>query len=374
MKIVISCGTPEFLLARQNWLLAEELQTRGHDVTLISGGARFDLIGEWKKCAVTTWPSYQPCHLRDFRFGVKLFRKLKPDVVVANWMSVNVAMPTARFTRVPVRIAWYRHCWPENDADMKRNFFVKNYIKFGKRFALSCATHLAPVSEVAKVDAQTVFGVPERKCRVFNTCRLDPMDSITGELPAKPKDHVRIICVARLVDIKGQDLLIKAAALMKKSHPDLPFKFQIVGGGPRLHDYTALIEELGVGDVVDLVGHVGHEEVYERMAASHVFALATRWDAGPGVVGEALGMGLPVMIAEWDENIRSLLGGTDAIRLLPVESPEAFARNLIEFVSDPEIRQRMTTPARQIFRERFDLKVWIQNAANWFEELHEASS
>ena len=373
MKVVVSCGTPEFLLARQNWLLAEELQKRGHEVTVISGGARFDLIGEWKGCAVTTWPSYYPVHLRDFRFGYKLFKKLKPDIVVANFMHVNVAMPTARFAGVPTRIAWYRHCWPENDIDIKRNFLARNYIKLGKRFALSCATQLAPVSEVAKADAVRVFGVSEEKCRVFNTCRLDPMESINGELPAKPEDHVRIICVGRLVDIKGHDILIRAAAMMKKATPELRFKVQIVGGGPRLHDYSALIRELGVEDTVDLVGHVDHEEVYTRMAASHVFVLPTRQDAGPGVVGEALSMGLPVMIAEWDKNIRPLLGGTDAIKLMPVESPEAFAKSLTEFVLDPELRERMSAPSRQTFLDRFDLKIWIRNAADWFEQLHEAN-
>jgi glycosyltransferase involved in cell wall biosynthesis len=374
MKVVISCGTPEFLLARQNWLLAEELQKRGHEVTVISGGSRFDLIGEWKGCTVTTWPSYYPVHFRDFRFGMKLFKKLKPDIVMANWMSVNVAMPTARFSRVPIRISWYRHCWPDNDADIKRNFFTRNYIKYGKRFALSCATHLAPVSDVAKADAMKVFGVPEGKCRVFSSCRLDPMDSIKGEPPKKPDDHVRIICVGRLVDIKGQDILIRAAALMRKANPDLRFKMEFIGGGPRLQDYTTLIEELGVGDIVELVGHVDHEEVYSRLAGSHLFALPTRQDASPGVVGEALGMGVPVMIAEWDSNIRSWLGGSDAIRLMPPESPESFAEALTGFVSDPAIRERMTAPARELFRERFDLKVWLRNAADWFEELHQAKS
>ena len=70
---------------------------------------------------------------------------------------------------------------------------------------------------------------------------------------------LRILCVANLIDLKGQDLLINAVNETIKSGIDCTLT--LVGDGPNLARLQCLCESLGISDKVSFTGALSYEMV-----------------------------------------------------------------------------------------------------------------
>src|ERR687884_562195 len=64
----------------------------------------------------------------------------------------------------------------------------------------------------------------------------------------------RLLCVGRLIPIKGHLVLLRAFAEARRTLPDL--ELEIAGRGPLEPALRALVKELGVADPVRFLGHV----------------------------------------------------------------------------------------------------------------------
>src|SRR5262249_38128345 len=64
----------------------------------------------------------------------------------------------------------------------------------------------------------------------------------------------RLLCVGRLIPIKGHIVLLRAFAEARAELPDL--RLDVAGRGPLEPALRALAKELGVDDVVRFLGHV----------------------------------------------------------------------------------------------------------------------
>ena len=66
------------------------------------------------------------------------------------------------------------------------------------------ATHVIPVSEAAKADVVVNYGISPHRCSVHHLSLSDP------GVMTHARD--RFLCVGRLHEVKGQDVLIRALA------------------------------------------------------------------------------------------------------------------------------------------------------------------
>ena len=127
---------------------------------------------------------------------------------------------------------------------------------------------------------------------------LDPEEFAFRERPGKGSGSVRLLTVARLVEIKGHEFVLRALATLRGSRRQL--HYDIVGDGPLRQKLTALADELGLRDVVTFHGARNESEVREHFARADIFVLASvsvEGDAeGQGLVlQEAQACGLPVI-------------------------------------------------------------------------------
>ena len=125
-------------------------------------------------------------------------------------------------------------------------------------------------------------------------------------------DRPVIVCVSRLVPRKGQDVLIRALPMVRRTVPDAALL--IVGKGPYLDDLRAVAEQNGVTEHVVFTGGVAHADLPAHYAAGDVFAMPCRTRrAGMDVEGlgivylEASAVGLPVLAGDSG-------GAPDAVR------------------------------------------------------------
>ncbi len=178
-----------------------------------------------------------------------------------------------------------------------------------------------------------------------------------------------LLCVARLVEKKGIDVLLDACALLTRT--ELPFRLSVVGDGPQAASLRAQAASLGLAGRVEFHGAAMHEEVIRRMRQTAVFVLPCRIasdgdrDTLPTVLIEAMACGLPCVstpvggVAEIVEDART---GT----LVPAEDPVALARALADLLRSPQLREAMGRRGRERAERHFDCASNVAMLRGWF--------
>lgn len=170
-------------------------------------------------------------------------------------------------------------------------------------------------------------------------------------------DGATILHVGRLVPKKGTEILLRAFALVRATNPDA--MLAIVGDGPLRVRLERLVEELGLGSSVALLGALEPDEVVRRMQAATVLAApsltARDGDAEglPNVVVEAMASGLPVVATDHGGIGEAVAEGESGF-LVAEGAHEPLAERLAALLGDAALRARMGAAGRKIAEERFD--------------------
>lgn len=117
----------------------------------------------------------------------------------------------------------------------------------------------------------------------------NPFDSAQYNLPAKSSAERYVLYFGRLIDEKGVDVLVKAAALQ----PGITIK--IVGDGPDKVLLETLSKTLGCNNV-EFLGPVWGEELDQILAGCEFVAVPSLWHENfPYVILQAFALGKPVL-------------------------------------------------------------------------------
>lgn len=114
-----------------------------------------------------------------------------------------------------------------------------------------------------------------------------------------PGQPVRVATTGRLIEKKGIEYGIRGIAIALQSYPNL--EYNIIGDGCLRADLERLIQELGVGDRVHLLGWRQQRELVTILDRSHIFIAPSltakdgNQDAPVNTLKEAMAMGLPVI-------------------------------------------------------------------------------
>lgn len=183
--------------------------------------------------------------------------------------------------------------------------FVKNSLSFFARFIvriiLRRADIILPVSNHLKRHLYNY--APNAKFEVINNV-VDV--SLFKPVPAKikGKDMVKeMITVARLVENKGIEYLLKALNLLKDTRKD--FILNIVGDGELRERLVNIAKELDLESFVKFCGALPKPKVAEYMSRSDFFVLPSLFETFGCVLIEAMACGKPI--------IATNIGGPDEI-------------------------------------------------------------
>jgi colanic acid/amylovoran biosynthesis glycosyltransferase len=169
----------------------------------------------------------------------------------------------------------------------------------------------------------------------------------------------RLLTVARLVEVKGIEYALRAAAIVKTKCPRLRYK--IAGDGSLRSKLEALAAELGLAQTVEFLGAVNQEDVLPLYEAAHGFVLPSIvTDSGEEesqsvVLAEAQASGLPVIataIGGIPESIRDGKSGW----LVQPQNPEALASAILRLANHPERWGQMGRAGRLHVEEHFNLE------------------
>ena len=359
-------GTPlgDLSIMKQFEALAHGLAKRGHKVIILVPHHKVELARPNDNPAVLIWPSERPTKLRDAWFFYQLVRQHRPDCVVASYAAVNIMMLVGWLTRVPQRVAWYHTLSSQINLDDQMPRWRLKLLRLRKKLVYHFSTHIVPVSQAAREDVQLVYGEPSQKLQVFHNAVADAPASAGGNGTVRRLNH--IVCIARLFPSKGQDVLIRAVALLQDKHPELRIEF--IGDGPARDTYTQLARDLGVTARCVFTGNLAHDEVRRRMRSATATILPSRSDNCPLVTIESLAVGTPVIGSRVGGIPEVVRDGIDGF-LVPADDPQALAAKVYLVLTDKGLLQQLRTNARAGFLSRFEQQGAVRKQADWLEAI-----
>lgn len=211
------------------------------------------------------------------------------------------------------------------------------------------------------------YGVASRKIVLLpNFIDLQPFGAIAPHrTPPQPSAPLELLTVARLFPVKGLDLYLRALAQLS----DLPLRARIVGSGSETYrqQLLALVDELGLGDRVELSGAIDPEAIASAYATADLFVLPSRHEPFGIVLIEAMAAGLPIVATEVDGIPQVVEAGVSAL-LVPPENVERLAIALRTLATDPQRRLALAR-AGQRRAQRFGLEAGIQGCLAIYSTL-----
>jgi phosphatidylinositol alpha-1,6-mannosyltransferase len=182
-----------------------------------------------------------------------------------------------------------------------------------------------------------------------------------------------VLCVSRLVERKGQDVLVEAWPLVRHAVPDAALL--IVGDGPMRDKLYRRVAELGLDESVVFTGPKPWRELPAFFASGDVFCMPTRTRKF-GLEVEALGIvyleaaatGLPIVVGESGGAPDTVVNGETGF-LVDGSDPRAVADRLIMLLNDPELAARLGAAGRRMVVDDWQWSVVVERLATALDPM-----
>jgi glycosyltransferase involved in cell wall biosynthesis len=161
---------------------------------------------------------------------------------------------------------------------------------------------------------------------------------------ARAEGPVVVLCVGRLVPVKGQLVLLEAVGELVGAGLDL--RLTLVGAGPMRDALARRAQRLGIEDRVELTGPVGHPEVLQRIGSADLFCLPSFAEGVPIVLMEAMALGVPVLSTRVMGIPELVEDGVSGLLVAP-GSRDELAAGLRRLIDDAPLRAALGRAARR---------------------------
>ena len=184
----------------------------------------------------------------------------------------------------------------------------------------------------------------------------------------------QLLSISPLTPRTGFGFLIDACAQLMKEGIELDCA--IVGDGPLRAEAQAWIARHGLADRVRLLGTLPQHEVARLMGETDIFVLPSiiatdgQMDGIPVSLMEAMAAGKPVVASALSgipELVRHDVNGL----LVDAAHPQRIAAAVRRLIEDPALRERFDAAAREVVRERFDVRKTSQSLIRLFDRAGE---
>jgi colanic acid/amylovoran biosynthesis glycosyltransferase len=167
------------------------------------------------------------------------------------------------------------------------------------------------------------------KIKVVHCGLEESFYAIDSPLTAIP---LRLICVGRLCEAKGQLLLIEAAAAL--ANKGISFELVLAGDGPTRGEIEKLVDKYGLGERVRITGWISGGEVRREILAARALVLPSFAEGLPVVIMEAMALRRPVL-STYVAGIPELVRPGEEGWLFPAGSLEELASAMQDCLSRP---------------------------------------
>lgn len=301
---------------------------------------------------------------KQIAFG-KALRQARTQILHAYGIYPNVfAIPAARLAGVPVTIGSVR------DIGDTYTFWQHQV----QKHCLRLADHIVVNAEAIKrdllqrgYDAERLSVIPNGiDCEHF---RLPGNGEAVRREWSIPPDAPVVGVLARLLRIKGQDVFLRAAALIASTNPQV--RFVIVGDNNIDQQYKEELKELtrrlGLEDRVIFTGF--RTDVPDLLAAlSVVVSPSLGLEGLSNSLLESMAAGVPVVATRVGGTPEIVEDGVSGL-LVPPGDPEALAAALSRLLQDRITAKRLGQSARRQVFSRYSLEQAVASTERLYHDL-----
>ena len=181
------------------------------------------------------------------------------------------------------------------------------------------------------------------------------------------KGKVVLLFLSRLDGKKGLDLLLPAFAMARAHCPELMLVLAGNGEPAYVSHLQGEAERLGVRAALVWPGFLTGEEKWAALAAADGFVLPSYSENFAVAVGEAMAVGLPVVISDQVGICREVAAAAAGIVIAC--DIEKLAQALVALAQNLDERRRMGAHGRELVRARFSAEVVTTQVARLYEEV-----
>jgi len=201
---------------------------------------------------------------------------------------------------------------------------------------------------------------------------VDTARFVPAAKSSEPGAPLKIVSCGQLERYKGFHQLIEACGALQRQ--GIAIDCRIVGEGPWRGNLEQQIDQLGLRQSVHLLGARPHAELAEMLAMADVFALSSaiggksgRRDVIANVLVEAMAAGLPVIASRIPGAEELITDGVSGLLIEP-NRVDQLTEALRRLATDPSLRGKIGTAARERILRDFDSSKNIQNLATMLAE------
>jgi glycosyltransferase involved in cell wall biosynthesis len=179
-------------------------------------------------------------------------------------------------------------------------------------------------------------------------------------------ETLRLVCVGRLCEQKGQLLLVEAIARLARK--GVRVELVLAGDGELRLEAERLIALGGLGDRIRITGWIDSHRVREEILAARALVLPSFAEGLPVVLMEAMALGRPVLTT-YVGGIPELVRHGEHGWLVPAGDVDALVEAIEECVSRPSVElRRMGEAGRKRVLERHAVNAQAQKLGALFEQ------
>jgi glycosyltransferase involved in cell wall biosynthesis len=176
-------------------------------------------------------------------------------------------------------------------------------------------------------------------------------------------ERLQVVCVGAVIWRKGQDIVLEALRELSATHPHVCVDFLGPLQGGWAERLKAGLARNGLGGRARFLG--GVDDVYERIHAADALVLASRAEAFPLSVLEAMALGTCVVASEVDGITEQVVHETTGL-LFPRDDAHGLAECLKRIADDPIRRRTLARAARSRYVTEFNRTLQLER---WAEAL-----
>jgi len=177
---------------------------------------------------------------------------------------------------------------------------------------------------------------------------------------AKVKRDIVFGNMGRMVQQKGQDILIEIAVYLQKRLPY--FQIVVAGEGPLKSSLIKLAKQKGVGSNFEFVGFI--EDTWGFMQRIDIFLLPSRWEGFGYVLVEAMACGKPVVAFNVSSNPELVRNNYNGFLSEPDDIRD-FADKAYKLAADPGLVAKMGSNGKTFAEQNFRLSKKVDEVENF---------